>query len=77
MKFEFESQRFTIEVDGRDYRLHRSRTNYNNWKWDWTVHGGTMMHSRWCDPDGRTFKKVVAAAEQWISENPNFAEVTP
>jgi hypothetical protein len=69
MKMQRETQRYEIEVNGRDYRVVRDRSRYNNWKWEWTVHGGTMMHSRYCDPDKPTYKRVVAAAEKFIAEN--------
>jgi hypothetical protein len=69
MKMQEEIQRYVIEVDGREYRAARRRSVYGKWKWEWTVHGGTVMHSRYCDPEGRTYKKVVAAAEQWLASN--------
>lgn len=64
LKMQSERQRFEIEVDGRLYRAERSRARYNNWKWEWTVHGGSAMRSRYCDENGRTYKRVVAAAER-------------
>jgi hypothetical protein len=73
VKMTDETQNFEIEVDGHRYRIQRRRSAYGKWKWEWTVHGGTVMRSRWCDPDGRTYKKVVAAAEQ-ILENGLFVE---
>ena len=70
MKMQDETQRYEIEVDGFHYRVARRRSLYGGWKWEWTVHGGTVMRSRFCDPDGRTYKKVVAAAERFLAESP-------
>jgi hypothetical protein len=68
MKMQRETQRFTIEVAGREYRVVRDRSRYDGWKWQWQVHGGSVMRSRWCDPSQPTFKRVVAAAEKFIAE---------
>jgi hypothetical protein len=64
LKMQSERQRFEIEVDGHSYRAERERTRYNGWKWQWAVHGGSVMRSRYCDESGRTYKRVVAAAER-------------
>jgi hypothetical protein len=64
-----ERQTYEITVGKYLYRLKRERSRYADWKWSWTVHGGSLLRSRWCDPEKPTYKRVVAAAEKWLSEH--------
>ncbi len=75
MKMLSEQKRFEIVVDGRLYHVRHERSCQGNWEWGWTVYGA--LQTRWCDPAGRTHKRVVDAAEKAIAENQVDAPLTP
>jgi hypothetical protein len=62
------TERYDIVVGDNQYRVKRTRrAAYPSWEWsewDYTVHGGSFLRSRWCDPDKPTFKRVVKALER-------------